>query len=70
MYDYPGTEKGDLPLHRGQKVFIFDNSTDWWRARNENGLVNKNVRMTLNLCRIEGFVPSNYVKYVGLENEK
>ena len=48
MYDYPGIEKGDLPLHKGQKVFIFDNSRDhWWRARNENGLVNKNVRMTI-----------------------
>ena len=75
MYDYPGIEKGDLPLHRGQKVFIFDNSTDhWWRARNENGLVNKNVRMTpyfiYLLCRMEGFVPCNYVKNVGLESEK
>ena len=74
MYDYPGIEKGDLPLHKGQKVFIFDNSRDhWWRARNENGLVNENVRMTIlynRLCRMEGFVPSNYVKNVGLESEE
>lgn len=57
MYDYAGVEKGDLPLRKGQKVMIFDYSRDhWWRARNDKGH--------------EGFVPSNYVKKVGLESEE
>jgi hypothetical protein len=57
MYDYPGIEKGDLPLTKGQTVFIFDNSRDhWWRAKDDRGR--------------EGFVPSNYVKKVGLESEE
>ncbi len=38
MYDYPGLEKGDLPLCKGQRVVIFDDSREyWWRARNNNG---------------------------------
>lgn len=38
MYDYPGIERGDLPLQKDQKVTVFDDSRDhWWRARNEKG---------------------------------
>ena len=40
MYDYPGIEKGDLPLCKGQKVIIFDDTRDhWWRARDDKGYV-------------------------------
>ena len=38
MYDYPGLERGDLPLTKGQRVVVFDDSREyWWRARNEQG---------------------------------
>ena len=40
MYDYPGIERGDLPLQKDQKVTVFDDSRDhWWRARNDKGYV-------------------------------
>ncbi|XP_062514060.1 tyrosine-protein kinase Tec-like [Corticium candelabrum] len=57
IYDYRPTESGDLPLNKGQRVLIIDESRDhWWNARNEYGQ--------------EGFVPSNYVRKVGLESEE
>ena len=38
MYDYPGLERGDLPLVKGQKVTVFDDSREfWWRARDAKG---------------------------------
>lgn len=38
MYDYPGLERGDLPLIKGQKVTVFDDSREyWWRARDDKG---------------------------------
>ena len=50
MYDYPGIEKGDLPLCKGQKVIIFDDSRDhWWRARDDKGYVHA--------LYMENFVP-------------
>eukprot|EP00731_Ephydatia_muelleri_P030665 Em0022g179a len=56
LYDYNGIEKGDLPLQKGQKLLVIDNSREyWWKARDANGR--------------EGFVPSNYVRKAGLESE-
>ena len=56
LYDYNGIEKGDLPLQKGQKLIVIDNSREyWWKARDSNGR--------------EGFVPSNYVRKAGLESE-
>ena len=38
MYDYPGLERGDLPLVKGQRVVVYDDSREyWWRARSEYG---------------------------------
>ena len=38
MYDYPGLERGDLALIKGQKVTVFDDSREyWWRARDDRG---------------------------------
>jgi len=38
MYDYPGLERGDLALVKGQKVTVFDDSREyWWRARDSKG---------------------------------
>ncbi len=38
MYDYPGLERGDLALIKGQKVVVFDNTREyWWRARDNKG---------------------------------
>ena len=38
MYDYPGLERGDLPLIKGKKVTVFDDSREyWWRARDDKG---------------------------------
>ena len=38
MYDYPGLERGDLALLKGQKVTVFDDSREyWWRARDDRG---------------------------------
>ena len=38
MYDYPGLERGDLPLVKGQRVTVFDATREfWWRARDEHG---------------------------------
>ena len=52
MYDYAALEQGDLPLVKGSKVVVFDDSRRyWWRARDERGR--------------EGYIPSNYVKKVG-----
>lgn len=57
MYDYPGLERGDLALIKGQKVVVFDNTREyWWRARDNKGN--------------EGYIPSNYVKKAGLDSEE
>ena len=57
LYDFPPKENVDLPLTKGQRVTIINSSRPhWWRARSEQG--------------IEGYVPSNYVKKVGLETEE
>ncbi|XP_065838243.1 tyrosine-protein kinase BTK-like [Oscarella lobularis] len=57
IYDYRPTETGDLPLRKGQRVQILDNRREhWWSARDEYGQ--------------EGFIPSNYVRKVGLESEE
>lgn len=76
MYDYPGIERGDLPLQKDQKVTVFDDSRDhWWRARNEKGyyynhtLVSFQVFVLLCFSQ-EGFIPSNYVKKFGLDSEE
>lgn len=38
MYDYPGLERGDLALIKGQKVTVFDDTREyWWRARDDKG---------------------------------
>ena len=38
MYDYPGLERGDLPLIKSQKVTVFDDTREyWWRARDDKG---------------------------------
>lgn len=38
MYDYPGLERGDLALIKGQKVTVFDDTREyWWRARDDRG---------------------------------
>lgn len=38
LYDYNGIEKGDLPLQKGQKLLVIDNSREyWWKARDANG---------------------------------
>lgn len=57
LYDFPPKENVDLPLTKGQRVTIINSSRPhWWRARSEQGA--------------EGYVPSNYVKKVGLETEE
>ena len=38
LYDYNGIEKGDLPLQKGQKLIVIDDSREyWWKARDANG---------------------------------
>ena len=40
VYDYPGMEKGDLALKKGERIIVFDDSREhWWRARNNKGQV-------------------------------
>ena len=57
LYEFRSKENVDLPLAKGQRVTIIDSSKPhWWKARNERGE--------------EGYVPSNYVKKVGLETEE
>ncbi|XP_064404911.1 tyrosine-protein kinase BTK-like [Halichondria panicea] len=57
MYEYPGLERGDLSLLKGQRVTVFDSTREfWWRARDEKGN--------------EGYIPSNYVKKMGLDSEE
>ena len=57
MYDYTPSDQVDLPLQKGQKVTIINSSRPhWWKAKNNYGQ--------------EGYVPSNYVKKIGLETEE
>ena len=38
MYNYPGLERGDLPITKGEHVDVLDDSVKyWWRARNQHG---------------------------------
>lgn len=38
MYDYPGIEKGDLALKKGERIVVFDDTREhWWRARSSKG---------------------------------
>ena len=57
MYEYTPSDNVDLPLTKGQVVRIVNSSRPhWWKARNNKGQ--------------EGYVPSNYVKKVGVEAEE
>ena len=57
MYDYAPSDNVDLPLTKGQVVRIVNSvRPHWWKARNNKGQ--------------EGYVPSNYVKKVGVETEE
>ena len=57
MYDFTPSGSEDLPLTKGQVVCIVDSvRPHWWKARNNKGQ--------------EGYVPSNYVKNVGVETEE
>ena len=57
MYDYTPSDTVDLPLTKGQVVRIINSvRPHWWKARNNKGQ--------------EGYVPSNYVKKVGVETEE
>lgn len=57
MYDYPGLERGDLPMTKGSRVLVIDDSREfWWRATDAAGR--------------DGYIPSNYVKRVGLDSEE
>ena len=57
LYEFQPNDNIDLPLAKGQRVTIINSSKpNWWRACNE--------------CGEEGYVPSNYVKKVGLETEE
>ena len=59
IYDFTpsSSDNKDLPLTKGQIVHIVNSvRLHWWKARNNKGQ--------------EGYVPSNYVKKVGVETEE
>lgn len=51
LYDFPGSDHGELALHQGAIIQVFDDSTfkDWWKGK-LNGKV--------------GIFPSNYVQVI------
>jgi tyrosine-protein kinase Tec len=56
LYDYAPSDTADLPLTKGQLVRIINSTRPhWWKARNSRNQ--------------EGYVPSNYVKKIGMETE-
>lgn len=56
QYDFSAPEEGDLPISKGEKLWILDNNREhWWRAENMRGE--------------QGNIPSNYVQEIGLSTE-
>ncbi|XP_065185968.1 tyrosine-protein kinase Tec-like [Sycon ciliatum] len=57
VYDYTSPQQGDLPMKKGQRLTVFDDSREhWWHAQNAHGDV--------------GFIPANYVRRIGIESEE
>lgn len=56
IYDYCGAEEGDLSIVKGEHLTVIDKQSDhWWIAKNSRGK--------------QGYIPSNYVRKLGLESE-
>lgn len=56
IYDFVGTEQGDLSLTKGDHLTVIEKHSDhWWIAKNSRGQ--------------QGYIPSNYVRRQGLESE-
>jgi amphiphysin len=47
LYDYPGTEEGDLPFSKGDKFPVIGKEGEWWTGQHRG---------------VTGIFPSNYVK--------
>eukprot|EP00117_Sycon_ciliatum_P039810 scpid36624/ scgid29356/ Tyrosine-protein kinase BTK; Bruton tyrosine kinase len=57
IYDFTSPQPGDLGMAKGQRLTVFDDSREhWWHAENSQGET--------------GFIPSNYVRRIGVESEE
>lgn len=56
VHAYNASEAHDLSISQGESLFILDCKEEhWWQAQNKQGKV--------------GYIPSNYVRKMGLESE-
>uniref|UniRef100_A0A0N4Z6L9 Cytoplasmic protein NCK1 n=1 Tax=Parastrongyloides trichosuri TaxID=131310 RepID=A0A0N4Z6L9_PARTI len=53
-YNFEATGPNELSIKKNQKLRLLDDSKDWWKVQDENNAT--------------GFVPSNYVRRLGMNN--
>ena len=55
MYSYVASQPGDLTITKDEVITILEEKPNWWRAQNKDGA--------------SGFVPSNYLRDIGMDSE-